>query len=70
MSTVAISPEQQRVLELIERRLDQLETAAGATVTSILAAAHRLPAADRLAVHRRLMTIGHPPIEWASALHD
>ena len=64
MTTVAISPEQQRVLELIERRLDQLDTA------SILAAAHRLPAADRLYVHRRLQFIGAPNTDWASGLDD
>lgn len=69
-TTVAILPEQQRILDLINRRLDQLDAAASPAVSKILTAAERLPPADRLAVHRRLMTLGHPNIEWASALHD
>jgi hypothetical protein len=68
MSTVAINPSQQRLLDAINRRLDQLDTAASPAVTSVLAAAHRLPAADRLYVHKRLMTLGHPDVDSFGAL--
>jgi hypothetical protein len=70
MSSIAISPAQERVLELITRRLDALDVAAGPSVSCILAAAYRLPAADRIAVHQRLMSIGSPDTRWASALDD
>jgi hypothetical protein len=68
MSTIAITPTQQRLLDRINTRLDQLDTAASPAVASILTAADRLPPADRLHVHRRLSTIGHPDVEWAGAL--
>jgi hypothetical protein len=68
MSTIAITPEQERILELINARLDELDTAATPSVTSILNVAHRLPAADRIYVHRRLMAIGSPKLEWASTI--
>jgi hypothetical protein len=69
MRSLSISPEQEQVLHLINRRLDQLDVAAGASVTSILAACHRLGLADRLAVNRRLMSIGAPNSDWAGVLN-
>jgi hypothetical protein len=70
MSSLAISPQQQKVLDVITRRMDALDAAAGPSVSRILAAADRLPAADRIAVHQRLMSIGSPDTRWASALDD
>jgi len=65
-TTIAIDVEQQRILELINRRLDELDAAAAPAVPGILTAAHRLPPADRIYVHRRLMALGHPDVEWAA----
>jgi hypothetical protein len=73
MSTVAINPsQQQRLLDLINRRLDQLDAAASPAVTGILTAADRLPPADRIYVKRRLQAIGAPDAgaEWASVLRE
>jgi hypothetical protein len=69
MSTIAINPSQQRLLDAINRRLDELDTAATPAVAGILTAAERLPPADRLYVQRRLQFIGAPNTDWASALN-
>jgi hypothetical protein len=69
MSTIAITPQQERILELVNRRLDELDAAASPSVTGILNATARLPAADRVYVKRRLMALGAPNNEWATALH-
>lgn len=70
MSTVAINPSQQRLLDAIDSRLDALDTAARPAVAGILTAADRLPPADRLYVKRRLQFLGHPDVEWASVLRE
>jgi hypothetical protein len=70
MSTIAITPTQQRLLDRINTRLDQLDTAATPAVAGILTAADHLPPADRLYVHRRLQFIGAPNTDWADALND
>jgi hypothetical protein len=69
MTTVALlSPKQQRILELIDNRLDELDTAAGEAVAGILAASAQLPPADRIYVQRRLQFIGVPNTDWAGTL--
>jgi hypothetical protein len=68
MSTIAINPSQQRLLDVIDNRLDRLDLAAAPAVAGILGAADRLPAADRLYVQRRLRSVGAPRSEWAGTL--
>jgi hypothetical protein len=68
MTTIAINASQQRLLDLIDNRLDRLDIAAGPAVAGILAAADRLPPADRLYVQRRLQFVGAPNTEWAGTL--
>jgi hypothetical protein len=51
MGTIATTLQQERILDLINRRLDELDAAASPSVTGILAATHRLPPADRIYVH-------------------
>jgi hypothetical protein len=70
MSSIAITPDQQRVLDLINKRIDALDAAARPAVAGIRAVADTLPAADRIAVKRRLMVLGAPDGDatWASAL--
>ena len=72
MSTaIAITPQQERIFQLVNDRLDQLDTAAAPSVYEHpRRRPSPLPPADRIYVHRRLMAIGHPDTEWASALHD
>jgi hypothetical protein len=67
-TTVAITPTQQRILDLIDNRLDRLDIAASPAVAGILAASAQLPPADRLYVQRRLQFVGAPNTDWASAL--
>jgi hypothetical protein len=70
MSTIAINPSQQRLLDAINRRLDELDTAVTPAVAGIIAASAHLPHADRIYVKRRQMALGAPDTDWASTLSD